>query len=112
VDERIEDWDRQYGSIAFRDLPQDRNLGFVEFGQGDDEELFDLVGIRTECLARLGPDDDGRHSKARSRRIVIELSEYVRVAELEPDLFVSLAEGGFDDRLVGIEAAARKRELA
>jgi hypothetical protein len=40
------------------------------------------------------------------------LTEYVRVREPKSDLFVRLAERGFDDRFVAVEATARERELA
>lgn len=112
VDKGVEDRDRQHGSIAFRNLSEDRNLGFVEIGERNDEELFDLVGVGAEWLAGLCPADDGRHSKARTRREVIELAEYVCWSQPEPDLFVGFADRGLDDRFVPVESAARKRELA
>jgi hypothetical protein len=40
------------------------------------------------------------------------LTEYVRVREPKSDLFVRLAERGFNDRFIAIEAASRERELA
>lgn len=62
--ERIEDRDRQHESVTFRDLSQHGDLGFLEFGEWYDVELFDLSGVRAEGLTRLRPDDDGRHPKA------------------------------------------------
>ncbi len=112
VDQGVEDRDRQQGSIAFRNLSQDGDLGFLEFGEGDDVELLDLVGIRAERLARLCPDDDGRHSKARTRGEIIELPEHVRRREPQPDLLKGFTQRGFDDRFIAVEAATRKRELA
>ena len=48
VDKRVEDRDRQHGSIAFRNFSKNRNLGLVEISERNDEELLDLVGIRAE----------------------------------------------------------------
>jgi len=112
MDQRVEDRNRQHGSITFRNLSQDRHLGFVEFGKRDDEDFLDLVGIRAESLAGFGPDDDGGHSKARAGREIIELPEYVCGRQLESDLFVGFAKRGLYDGFAAVESAAGKRELA
>jgi len=91
MDQRVEDRNRQHGSITFRNLSQDRHLGFVEFGKRD---------------------DDGGHSKARAGREIIELPEYVCGRQLESDLFVGFAKRGLYDGFAAVESAAGKRELA
>ena len=112
VDQCVEDWDRQDRSITFRDLSQDGDLGFLEFGKRHDVELLDLVGVRAQGLPRFRPGDDRRHSKARTRRKVVELAENVLGSESKPDLLMGLAECGFHDRFAAIETPAGQGELA
>ncbi len=112
MDQRAKDRDREDGTIALGDPPQNRDFGLVEFGERDLVEPLDFVGIWDGRLSRRRPDDDGRHPKARARREIIQLSEYIRWREAQPDLFVGLTQRRFDDRLVVVEAAAGECELA
>jgi len=112
MDQRAEDRDREHGTIALGNPPQNRHFGFVEFGERDFVEPLDFVGIGDGRLPGRRPNDDGGHPEARARREIIQLSQHIRWREAEPDLFVGFTQRRFDDRLVAVEAATGECELA
>src|SRR6266478_2517353 len=111
VDEAAEKRHLDDGPVALRDADEARHVGGVEVFERDQVHARDFRRVRRERAGVIGPEDDGRDHESRARRVVVEEPEQLVAAELEPELFVELAERRDFRGLPRVHPPTRQRPL-